>query len=475
MNTGLISAFLLSLFLSVSQIPQNGNVTIYGTNKDYAGKELEFYIYKERVFNTQESVAKIKVDDNGTFSINFSIVDTKCIYCQTPLYLTYIYAEPGKSYRVELPPATAKSEENINNPFFSPPQWHILPITEENSEKPELNAAINNFDQQFDPFQDNQLLLYYDPQHNREKLDSFELVVNKLPLPENKEFFQTYRLYKLAVLGLINTQFDYKDLYRKYIKNKTAMPDVPSWWEFFNLYFDGYFNSLSVKKEYSELYSLVGKGQYYALNLLLKADSALQNNQLREWALIKEIHVGYFRNGLPLTIVNTLCDSLIAETTDKLSISMAEILKKDASALIPGSYPPGEILLNTEGDSLDMGSLRGKYSYIGFCSLDNLGCQKEFEYLKYLYHKHGKFLEFVIIVPESEKDRISAFSYENSIPWKFWYAPNSSSITKNYKIKAYPVFYLLDREGKFIMSPASLPSAGFEQQLFNILKSKKEL
>jgi hypothetical protein len=477
MTRNLILSVHLFLFISFSLFSQVGNVTIYGKNKEYAGKELEFFIYRERIFNIAESLAKTKVDSSGVYSFSFSLVETQCVFCKTPLYTAYIFAEPGKSYQVDLPPIPENDAVKNNNPFFIAPLWHMVPFSNTNAfaGKLELNAAIDSFERQFEPFLNRQILRYYDPRYSREKLDSFIIASNNFAEPENKEYYESYRLFKLATLGFMVNQFSRDELYEKYLKNKPVHVDVPSWWEFFNLYFDGYFGSLTTKKEYSQLYPLIGKGNYFSFNQLLKNDPSLQNDQIREWVILKEIFKAYYENGLPLSTVLAICDSLSAGSTDKITISISEIIKKEVASLLPGSLPPSSLLMNADGDSTDISSFRGKYCYIGFCSLDNLGCLGEFEYLKYFYHKHGKFLDIVIILPESEKDRIPSFTDENAIPWKFWYCLNSIKTLKEYKVRAYPVFYLLDREGKLIMSPAILPSAGFEQQLFNILKGRREI
>jgi len=143
--------------------------------------------------------------------------------------------------------------------------------------------------------------------------------------------------------------------------------------------------------------------------------------------------------------------------------------------MLPGNTIPCAKLINADGDSLELSSLRGKYAYIGFCSLESMECMQQFEYLKYFYHKHGKYLDICIVLPESEKEMIASFTDENSIPWKFWYGVNEKTLFKEFKVQAFPVFYLLDREGKLLMSPAVMPSKGFEQQLFNILKGRGEI
>jgi hypothetical protein len=475
MTGRLFLSVILFIVLPPGLLIEAANVSIYGTNKDYAGKELEFFIYKERIFDSYESLAKVKVNTNGEFSLSFSINETQCVYCRTPLYTAFIFTEPGKSYQVKLPPTQSMGDENRISPFFIPPLWHMLPLSDSKSDTMDLNEAVYKFDEQFDPFLDKQIVRYYDPQLSREKLDSFCIANKDIPVMDDKGYFESYRQYKIASLGFMVNQFSHADLLEKYIEDKPVRSDIPSWWEFFNLYFDGYFSSLSVNKEFSELYSFIGNGDYYSLNQLLKKDPALKNDQIREWVILKEIHNAYYGNNLPLSTLLTLCDSISGNSTDKVSISMSNHLKKEAPSLLPGNSPPSEILVNLDGDSVDISTSTGKYNYIGFCSLINLESLQEFEYLKYFYSKYGEYLDFRIILPESEKDNISSFTNENSIPWKFWYYREVSKILNDYKVRAFPVFYLLDREGKLLMSPATLPSAGFEKQLFSILKGRGEI
>jgi len=474
MTGRLCLSMILSAFLSGSMFSQTAVVTVYGTNSAYEGSELEFFYYTERIFDSYEVLAKTKVDENGAFSVSFNLDKTQCVYCRTSFYLAFIYTEPGKTYNVELPPKPQDQSEKNISPFFVPPSWHMNPVTNSKPDQTELNSLISTFNAQFEPFLDKQILRYYNPKQSREKLDSF-ILANKINTPHNNEFFETYRFYKIALLNFSVTRFSHNELYEVYLKDKPARPNLPSWWEFFNLYYDRYFSSLTQKPQFSNLYSLIGKGDYFSVNKLLKSDPALQNDRIREWTILKEIHNGFYENNLPVGTLNEICDSLAANTKDKTSKTIAGVVKKEASSLLPGTLPPNSVLLDIEGNNLNINTLTGKYNYIGFCSLENLESLKEFEYLKYFYHKYSKYLDLVILLPETDKDRITGFTDENSIPWKFWYYPDTSRILKDYKVNVFPVFYLLDKEGKIVMSPATSPSEGFEQHLFNILKSKGDI
>lgn len=471
----LVFSFVFLSFISGNLFSQTSKITISGSGKEYAGQTLEFFMYRERIFDTEEVLAKTIVDKQGYFSVSFELSKTQLVFCNTALYKAYIYVEPGKSYSINLPPLATKTEENNNNPFFTAPLWHLLPIIDSTLASRDLNAVIYSFDQQYDPFLDKQILRYYDHERNRQHLDSFLIAINNQSQLKDNEYFIEYLNYKIACLEFMVKDFSQTELCNKYLKDKPARPDISSWWDFFNLYFDGYFGSLSLKKEFSGLYSLIGEGKYSQLDSLLKTDPALKNQQVREWVIIKEIYSGYYGNNLPLSTYLSLSDGLAANSKDSISISISRLLRNDVQSLLPGHSPPPSILSNLKGDTMSINLSGGKYEYLGFCSLHNLECQQEFEYLKYFYHKHGKYLNIVIVIPETEKDLIPGFTEENSIPWDFWFSTNGKKTLKDYKIRSYPVFYLFDREGKILMSPATLPSAGFEQQLFKILKSRSEI
>ncbi|MCB8994576.1 MAG: TlpA family protein disulfide reductase [Bacteroidales bacterium] len=470
----LILFLLVNLSAGMLLFSQGDQVTIRGTDKAYAGKNLDFFIYRERILDTEETLASTRVDSTGYFSLSFNLDQTNCIYCNTPLYKAYIYVVPGKSYTVNLPPLPLSTDENDLNPFFVPPLWHMLPVLK-GAERQDLNLAISEFDKQYEPFLDKQILRYYDPAQSGEKLDSFIRANKTIPEIDDKQYFENYRLYKIASLSFLVSQFSNIELFDKFLKNKPAYPDIPSWWDFFKLYYDRYFSTLAGQKGFEDIYVLTGRGQYTALNRLLKTDSALSNDPIREWVMLKEIHNAYYESGLALTTLEGLCDSISSASHNEISVLLSESIRRKASMLVTGNLPPSGLIKNMDGDSLNLANLKGKYTYIGFCSLNNIGCQQEFEYLKYFFFKQGKYLDILVIVPESERKQIESFTDEHSIPWKFWFGVNDQKILNDYNVKAYPVFFLLDREGKLLMSPAPLPSAGFEKQLFGILRGKGEI
>jgi len=52
---------------------------------------------------------------------------------------------------------------------------------------------------------------------------------------------------------------------------------------------------------------------------------------------------------------------------------------------------------------------------------------------------------------------------------------NQPDIIREYDVRAYPTYFLIDKEGKLVYSPAPTPSENFETKLFNVMKSNGDL
>jgi peroxiredoxin len=201
----------------------------------------------------------------------------------------------------------------------------------------------------------------------------------------------------------------------------------------------------------------------------------LQNDTIREFVLLNELYQGFYEKDYPLQLTLDLIDTIGNRTFSTLTRNIATNLSTSITTLQPGYYPPQFTLKSIDGNEYTLESFKGKYCYLGFCSLSNLGCLKEFEYLKYQNSKHNKYLQIITIVPEKEKQEISAFVNINSVSWLILYSKNGESLCRDYKVKAFPLFFLIDKEGKLVLSPSPLPSENFEKVLFSVLRAKGDI
>ncbi len=74
-----------------------------------------------------------------------------------------------------------------------------------------------------------------------------------------------------------------------------------------------------------------------------------------------------------------------------------------------------------------------------------------------------------------DASQVKAFMERNKYQWKALFYGEQTGMLSDYMVKAFPVAYLVDPDGNLVLSPARLPSDGFEQELFRIMRSKGEI
>ena len=140
-----------------------------------------------------------------------------------------------------------------------------------------------------------------------------------------------------------------------------------------------------------------------------------------------------------------------------------------------GNTPPAFCLTGTDGQKYTPGDFTGKYTYLLFCTPDHYGCMMEYPFLNSYQEKHSDYLRVVSIMVADGSDRVKDFMARNNYRWTaLWYG-GEKDILDDYMVRAFPVAYLVGPDGKLVLSPAPLPSDGFEQQLFRIMRSRGEI
>jgi hypothetical protein len=99
----------------------------------------------------------------------------------------------------------------------------------------------------------------------------------------------------------------------------------------------------------------------------------------------------------------------------------------------------------------------------------------EYPFLQSFAEKHSDYLNVVTIMASEERSELAEFMKRNGYDWKALHYEYQPGVLSDYQVRAYPTAYLIDREGKLLLSPATLPTDGFEQQLFRIMRSRGEI
>jgi len=445
---------------------------IRGVDKSYAGEEISFWTTVNPITGKEDLIARDTVNGDGSFLLEFDIHNTVKVQANLEVYKVYMFVEPEKEYDIILPPYKEKSKADELNPYFNPIYIHLGTklFTPD-----ELNVQIRMFHDAYNPY----LNKHVDKILGDTDFEQLEKDIIKLDKPFAKtdnEFFNDYRKYKYGMLRILAMQNKSKSTSNKYFKDRPFLYDNPSYTDLFNMVYEGYFmhfsradksgslkDAISNKKDFRAVYNALSKGEL------------IQPEELLTMVILKCLYDEFYDDNYSRSAMLNILSSFIETCTDKQQLKIAREIKEKVTKLLVGHTPPAFKLYDIDSNEVTLNSLKGKYVYLNFCTCYSYTCIKEFTMLQNLYEKHNQYLSIVTIAVDDDVETVRDFVTRSGYSWKFLHSGLQRGIIKDYDIRAFPTYYLIDREGKLVMSPAASPSEDFEGRLFKTLKAKGEL
>ncbi len=470
--------FFLFMLVSLFLVPVKGQpAVINGTATDFAGDSLEFFTCREPLFSIKYPEGRVKVTEEGKFRLTVDADKTECLFVEAGPYLAFLFVEPGKTYETALPLINNFSDEWKKNPYFTraPFQLNVTCSGCGADSLTGLNSAIRSFNLQFEPFRDKQLIRYYSPALHKSKLDSFRMAN---PIPGNlaeKEYFRRYRKYRIGTLEFAVKGYNTDSLISEYFLDEPVDFTMPPYAELFRMVFDDYFGHLSHKDQYRDIYRVFGHFSYEEMKSFLNNAPAMSNDTIFGTVLLGEIYSSYYSGNFPKEKLITYARSVEENSDNRVTKDMAEILIRKFIRLQPGFPAPPFKLKDTGGNERSLKDFAGKYVLLGFCDRLEMSSLIELEYLKDIAARYASYLSVVTIFPAEDPGDIKQFANTNGLDWTILVAPDSAGVFRDYDVRAFPVFYLIGKDGDMVRSPVAEPSQGFAQVLYNVMKEKGEL
>jgi peroxiredoxin len=464
--------FILIQLCFLTQLLSAANETIIsGRDSSYAGIEIVFFKYADQISYAEEEVGKCLVADNGMFSINLSINEITFLFAYLGVYRVHLFTEPGKSYEIVLPPKQDKKEEDFLNPYFSPVTVHL---GTKQFEPDDLNTLIRMFNDAYLPYSNKHIIM------TSEKKDFAELDkdITHLEKPfasSENTFFNNYRKYRYGMLRYLAYQQKSRSISDDYFKNQPVLLNNTAYMELFNKVYDKYFYHYSNTAVGKSLGQNIDNRNLNALRKTLAADKVLGDGDLPDLVILKCLHDEFYDDNYSRSALLDILDTFITTGKSTSLVEVAQSIRSQVTRLLAGFAPPDFQLYDRDSNLVSLESFRGKYVYLNFCSCFSYTCMNEFKMLSTLYEKYKDILNIVTILVDNDKDVINSYLERSNYPWDFLHYGNHAEIIREYDIRAFPTYYLIDRQGKLAMSPAPSPSEEFEARFFKLLRERGEL
>jgi hypothetical protein len=468
----LFSAILLMVFPLIIKA-QDNIIRISGHAPGYSGQEIVFHSWTDQISFTEKEIFRFTVDNSDEFSLEFeSDASPLFIFSHAGRYFIYMYVEEGKDYRIVLPPKNEKALHESLNPYFEGIPTHIAVV---NHDSTDLNSLIRSFDDFIEPlFQVSVTQMSHG--QGKHYLDSVWAEIDYRFGDIQHSYFQGYSYYKTGLLERIAMFRTARGLSDNRFRNNPVLYGNNAYMELFNHVYDRYFLFFSRTVKGSRIFDDVNKkNSLSSLLNTLQTDTVLGKDRLMEMVILKGLHDSFYGSDFSRTGLLAVLDSLADNTIYPEHAQISSHIRKKVTRLLPGFDPPEFTLMDRQGNMKALSDYRGHYVYLNFCVAASYSCLSEYDILKRLKGNHGEYLKIVTVFIDKTHQAMLDFLGKNDYDWEFLFYGNQPTVLKDYDIRIFPWYYLIDRDGTLLMAPAPSPAEDFELYLFRTMRSRGEV
>jgi peroxiredoxin len=455
-------------------------VSVAGRGTDYGNRSIRISVAYNPFITLPAYTETVKCDSTGEFHHTFRLETGRVVQFETGIYQAYLYMEPGYHYEVQLPPYREKNYEERISPFYQPLYTPLEVVTRTSLKSGaivegtrDVNYSISRFDSAFNSA--NEAVILRRRLGGSSILDSIE---RSLEVPfenDSSGFFSAYRKYRYGVLRLNEGKTGLETISRNYL-GPVVRDSHPGFIELFRAMFRDFLYYYSKTPDGNRIrYYINRTHDLDSVRMALLKHPAIWCDTLVEMVLLQELSVVFYSGEVHKEAVLILLDSMESHpVSSELAVYSRQVREK-LSSLMVGHTPPVFNLPDLNGNIRSPEDFKGKYTYLLFCTPDHYGCMMEYPYLQSYQEKHAGYLRIVTIMVAEGKEKLREFMERNGYEWETLYYDEQYAVLQDYQVKAFPTAYLLDPDGKLLLSPSLLPSDGFEQQLFRIMRSRGEI
>jgi len=460
--------YIISLcFLLMTGATMAQNVIVSGIAPGAEKKTIQVSTPADLVTFVEKPLATALVDSTGHFSLSVPITKTIYSILTIDFHKAELFLEPTRHYNLRIAPMNYDDNAEVN-PFI---QSQNMSVSLADSAASELNNSITSFNSIYSAFLMDHFKQLYRTR-DRQLLDTFRLQLIQHFSPIENEYFATHIAYKLAALEQMTQYYSKSQLVRSYFNDKPVQFNNLEYMDFFNNFFAKYITVTSLILHKTDCKTIIkGADPYTAMMKFMQTDTLLKNDQVREMVMLKGMMEFYNTPGFGQEDVVAVLASAKTKSRFFENRVLAEDLIHLLTNLKPGTQAPGFTLPDRDQKEVTLKSLQGKPVMLCFWTTYCEGCLSEMDLIRPLYDKYKDGIHFVSISADKYFSKMTRFiNLKKDYVWTFLNTGEHPEVLKDYDVRSYPLFVLIDKEGKIYKYQAGQPSSGLEADLQKILQ-----
>lgn len=452
----------LSLFLAAPVFVQASPAIIKGKANDASGYIVRIIKFRDMVTKLDTTLAVDTIANDGSFVLECDVDDITYAFIDVEFQRAEIYLLPGTATEINI-----NFDPSLRNSLYfdrQPLEYLLIDpdISDENLIIREINRIYNDF------ILDNFNAIY----RSRKKylVDTLRVRLENVSLSDNK-YIKDYITYKLASHELAARMKNKRAMAEEYLLGKEILYDNIEYIYFFEQFFDKYLMSSTGTVNQSVILTMFDENKNVSdfLSLLIQ-DPFLADERLSEFFLLGNLKSLYGHPDIPGKQIKELIRQLGKETRYREHKIISENLLLRLNRLMPGTSAPHFELPTDNKSAVTLEDFRGKPLYLGFFLSDNPTCRIELETLSGVVNEFGDRFNVLCISADKQKKDLEDYLKNFDFPWNTVHYNNDISLLEQYDATTYPLFILLDENGRIISYPAPRPSEGLSGYMNRVLK-----
>lgn len=452
-------------------LPMGQKAIVSGNAPEYAGRELLFFMRTDYITQQNETLAKTIVEPNGNFSLEIPLFETQLVLLDIGVFSCYMYMEPGNTYQISLPPLREKTESERLNPYFTP---ILLQFRDLNAP---TTSSTNEEIAHFDAFQDSLTQIYFPRIAAHDSLYTATELNNQLEnysIPQQFRFANQYKTYRIGLMRYMTSTQRVQALSKKYFQNQTVLHRNPAYMDLFNLVYDQYLLYHGRTEDGKEIYQAVSKNKdYQQLQKILIQNDHLTADSLRELVILKGLYDEFYSANFSRSALLAILEALNDQTQIAEHTNIAQQIRERITKLLPGFIPHSFTLQDANSKRVSLKEFRGKMVLLCFCTTTSYSCLQDFELLARFQKRYGEHLQILCVCADQDINTMRRFVQATHYPWTFLHYGDAPHLLLDYDIRSYPTYFLLDTDGRILLSPAPGPQEQLERIIISHFKANK--
>jgi peroxiredoxin len=454
---------LMPLLLITLQFNALGT-TLTGKAPGYSNREITFYTISDPVLNQKLELGTSTVSSDGTFSIMLRVNQTMEIYADLEKYCATMVVEPGKDYRIELPPFSPRTIFEARSAYFKPAlYWLGLP----GSNNSDLNYAVRSFITDYNSETVHNTKQIYQQQSKEVVGEIIERLEKRYATNQN-EYFRILKQYYFAELEYALHQRTPEYIIRKYFATQPVQLIHPVYQRVFETIFTDFLRKQAQQIQNNSIITITDSGNYSALVNFFEKKG--YQHEFAELVVIKGLNDGYYTGSFSKEGIIRAIKMALTTTASPALQTIANQIKSRLSLLAVGAKAPAITLLNNNQEPVNLEQFAGKFIYLTFFNSKSSDCITDLDSIVPIAKKLRQVLTVVSVSVDDDFEVAARMWKTKGYSWVLLNGSKQKQLIINYKASIPPVYYLIAPDGKIKLSPAPSPTHGFEPMFLKVFR-----